>query len=95
MKDMLEAARAGKTVIPKLCPVCGKPMRMILWGMPTKVTEDIVQANPTLFSLGGCCCFGDDRDPVYECPECSAEFTEKLVQIRLINCQLGGKQDDQ
>lgn len=72
----------------KKCPVCGHTLKIIFYGEPTEETEKLVEKNSQFLTLGGCMCFGDDRDPDYICPKCNGEFSYDLEQIKLISCPL-------
>ena len=62
------------------CPICGSDLIRILYGMPTEATMKLVEDNPGWFELGGCCCWGDDRDPKFLCPECNLYFGRDLTR---------------
>ena len=81
--DEIAAIKAGKQIQSVACPVCGTTLKMVIFGYPTEETEEFVNKHHKYFTLGGCICYGDDRDPVYLCEECYAEFTHDLKQIRL------------
>jgi len=42
-----------------------------VFGLPTE--ELAARAERGEVALGGCLCFGDDRDPEWRCPSCGAE----------------------
>jgi hypothetical protein len=66
----------------KHCPVCGSDLVRIFYGMPTRETMRLVEDNPGWFELGGCCCWGDERDPEFLCPECNLRFNRNLAQMK-------------
>ena len=88
IRDEIDAINSGKPKIRKKCPVCGGYLKVIIFGYPTSETADTVQRHNDYFTLGGCICFDDDRDPDYICPRCGGSFTEDLEQIILIPCPL-------
>lgn len=64
------------------CPVCGSDLIRIFYGMPTRETYKLVEDNPGWFELGGCCCWGDERDAEFRCPECNLRFSRDLEQMK-------------
>ena len=66
----------------KSCPVCGSRLVRILYGLPSEKMEKLVDDNPGWFELGGCCRWGDERDPEFMCLECKLSFNRDLTQVK-------------
>ena len=88
INDEIDAILSGKTIIRRKCPYCGNPLEIFINGYPTEEIEAFIRKNPGYFAYGGCCVFGDDRDPDYYCPNCRRELSYNLKQIELIYCPL-------
>ena len=88
VKEIIEALKEGEKVTQKMCPVCGNPLKAVIFGYLTNEMGDFVDKNHKYLIEGGCMCFMDDRDPVFECTKCHGQFTENLEQIKLISCPL-------
>ena len=86
--EKIKAIEEGRPISVPKCPKCGKTLKILLFGLPSEKTFEFIKKNKEYFTLGGCVCFGDDRDPMYICPECKDEFTHDLKQIKLITCPL-------
>lgn len=63
------------------CPKCGNSLKRIMYGYPTEETEKMVRDNPESFMLGGCCCWGDERDPRFFCSECDQYYYHDLKPV--------------
>lgn len=88
ISDIYENLEKGTPVENKMCPRCGRPLSVILYGLPGEEFGKTLKENNVRYCLGGCLCFGDDRDPVFRCSHCRKEFNEELKQIHLIPCPL-------
>ena len=65
------AGRKGHT-----CPYCGSPDAIpIVYGYPTM--EASTEAEEGKIHLGGCCCWGDERDHKWYCRRCGTEYGGK------------------
>jgi hypothetical protein len=51
-------------------------MQILLTG-----TERLVRENPESFMLGGCCCWGDERDPQFFCSKCNQHYYHDLKPV--------------
>ena len=67
VKEIIEALKAGEKVTQKMCPVCGNPLKAVIFGYLTNEMGDFIDKNHKYLIEGGCMCFMDDRDPVFEC----------------------------
>ena len=63
-----------------VCPKCQHKLKTIIYGL---TREDIDKEN---YVLGGCACYGDDRDATYFCSNCKSQFGKNLKPIQLIKC---------
>ena len=88
INDEIRVILSGKPVPKKNCPYCGKPLEIVINGYPSEEIEDFMQKNPDYFAYGGCCVFGDDRDPSYYCSGCNKELSYNLKPIALTYCPL-------
>jgi len=88
INDEIDAILTGRPVDRKKCPYCGNTLAIFINGLPTEEIEEFMSKNPGYFAYGGCCVFGDDRDPVYYCSECGAELSYDLKKIVLKRCPL-------
>jgi len=86
--DIFEKLENGKPVENKMCPRCGRPLSVILYGLRDEEFDKVLTDNNVKYCLGGCMCFGDDRDPIFRCNHCRKDFNEELKYIRLISCPL-------
>lgn len=85
-REIIEALKAGKKVNQRKCPICGNPLKVVIFGYLTNEMGKFIEKNHQYLIEGGCMCFMDDRDPTFECPKCHGQFTETLEQIKLIPC---------
>ena len=86
--EYVEALKAGKIEKQKKCPVCGNPLKVVIFGYLTEEMGEFIKKNKKFLIDGGCMCFMDDRDPTFVCPKCHGEFMENLERIKLIPCPL-------
>lgn len=86
--DLFTCIRFRIPIKKMQCPICGGTLKMLFYGDPLQEIETLVYDHPEQFSLGGCDCLGDDRDPVYICSRCTVEFSNDLKQLKLITCPL-------
>lgn len=57
----------------RACPKCNSAeVVQIVRGLPTPEAEE--KARQGKLALGGCCCWGDDRDTGWLCRACGHEF---------------------
>ena len=55
-----------------ICDRCGGQVVPLVFGMPTESLARRAQRGEV--ALGGCCCWGDERDPTHECAACGRSF---------------------
>ncbi len=54
------------------CPECGsQELRPVVFGLPS--AELGAEADAEEVVLGGCCCWGDERDPAWSCLDCGLQ----------------------
>ena len=71
-----------ESVKGKKCPACSGQLRRILFGYPTLEIFEIAEKNPEYLMLGGCCCYGDERDPHFYCPKCKQYLYHNLKKVK-------------
>ena len=64
------------------CPLCGAELSYVYHGYPIAEYEEYLKSKGVNYILGGCLCFGDDRDEVYHCKNCGTDFSRDLKVIR-------------
>lgn len=87
-RELIEALKEGKPIDQKKCPICGSPLKIVMYGYMTEEIGEFIRKNKDSITNCGCMCFADDRDPLYICRNCKGEFTETLEQIILMSCPL-------
>ena len=88
VRNYIKELKKGVTPQIPNCPMCGGNLKVVIFGYPTKEVEMLAADNLFNIQLGGCLCFGDDRDDVFYCPKYQTGFTEELVKNELIVCPL-------
>ena len=89
VRARLRWARQWEIELPRRCPECASlRIAPIAFGLPGPELGEAAQRGELI--LGGCCCFGDERDPKWGCLDCGCRSYITGDQLIEFACERAG-----
>lgn len=72
----------------RYCSNCGEELSEVIWGLALDSYLENLRKQDKKYCLGGCLCFGDERDAKYKCEKCGSIYKRDLTPLELMKCPL-------
>lgn len=70
------------------CPKCGEELSEVIRGHVPDSYVERLRKQGRKYHIGGCMCYGDERDAQFRCDKCDIKYTKDLIPLELMSCPL-------